>query len=353
MSRKLKLVIISISAILLIGIIFILVYLMNGNGLLEREKTIEELYEDGEILTRDEISDVVDKYLNQNPMLLGDYEISEKLREDYNDMVAHMYLTGYMIDDSFSDEDNQQVMAWADINKRKYTGLLPVKKIVNPIDYKADKEKENRLHRISDIYSMEHDEKMYFKDTKGFYYIDGLYIGYPFLSGSSLKDGELTTYLHFKILIQDNIQLKDLDDFFKKYNDIEVNGKKMTEDLGVYSKKDDKEFWDEFFVGGDDNVFLKNNVLDVRLRLPLNDIFKRRFPSFQAKYVYKMDDNEYETYSNEVDRVFGLDPKDEIEEKPVININGKRIELSNEIIMDSDNKYKGDVEITPEVIDVQ
>lgn len=349
MSRKLKRIIVSIGAILLIGIMFIVIYLMKSNGLLEREKTIEELYEDGEILTRDEISDVVDKYLDQTSFPLDDYEIYEKLREDYNDMVAHMYLTGYIIDDSFSDEDNQQVMAWADINKRRYTGLLPVKKIVNPIDYKADKEKENRLHRISDIYSMKHDEKMYFKDTKGFYNIDGLYIGYPFLSGNLISDGEIITYLHFKILIQDNIQLKDLDDFFEKYNDIKVNGKKMTEDLGVYSKKDDEEFWDDSFKGEDDNVFLKNNVLDVGLRFSLNDIFEHEFPSFHEQYVFKMDDNEYETYSNEIDKVFGLDPKDEINENPVININGKRIELSNVIIMDSDNEYKGDVEIIPEV----
>lgn len=352
MSQKLKLAIALTGAVLFSGII-IVVYLMNSNDWREREKTIEELYEEGEILTKDEISDVVDKYIDQNPMLIGDSEISGKLREDYNYMVAHMYLTGYMIDDSFSDEDNQQVMAWADINKRKYMGILPVKKIVNPIDGRADMEKENRLHRISDIYSMEHDEKMYFKDTKGFYNIDGLYIGYPFLSRNSLDDGELTAILQFKILIQDNIQLKDLDDFFKKYEDIEINGKKMTEDLGVYSKKDDEEFWDEFFVGEDDNAFLKNNVLNVKIKLPLNDIFKHRFPSFHAKYVFKMDDNEKKTYYNEVDKVFGLDPKDELDEKPVININGERIELSNVIIMDSDNKYKGDVEIIPEVNNAQ
>lgn len=341
---------------LLCGIIILVVYQLDNigknNNSMEKEKTIEELYgyEEGDILTKDQISDVVDQYVEENPAI-NNYEIYNQLSEDYNDMVAFMYQSGYMIDDHFSDEDNEQVMAWADIHKRKYMNVLPVKKIVNPIDDRVDMEKENRLHKISDIYPIDHEEKIYFKDTKGFCKLDDLNIGYPMISTpKTLRNGEIITYLHFKILIEENIQRKELDDFFKKYENIEVNGKNLTEDLGIYTKKDDEDFWNESFANKDDYVFLKNNVLDVKLRFSLNDLFEYEFPDFSEKYVYKLNDHEKEIFDLELDKVFSLDNKNEIDENPLITINGKSIELSNILIIEeSENNYKGDVKIKPKV----
>lgn len=285
---------------------------------------------------------------------LSDFDIYDKLSEDYNKMVAHMYISGFMMDEDFSDEDNQQIMAWADMNKRDFMGTLPVKRIVNPIEGRTNKKKENRLFNVSDLYLLERDVINYFKDTEGFYAIDGLAIGYPFLSKGTLDDGELTAYLSFKILMEENLPLKDLDSFFEKYEDIEINGKKMTEDAGVYRQRNDEAFWDEAFDQEDDYVFFKNTMIDVRLKLPLESFFDRDFPTFKGEeYVHKLSDDDSKIYNEAIDDVFDRNRKHESDENPVISINGIDIELSDEMIINDEDEYEGDVTIIPEVKHVE
>src|SRR5699024_10913770 len=127
-----------VSIVVLFGIAFLVANMIKNQ---DKKETIEKLYEKGEILTKDEIADIVASYEEENESL-GDIEIADKLEEDYNRMVAHMYLSGFMTDDTLSDEDNWQIMAWADINKRDFMGTLPVKRIVNPIEGRTNKKKE-------------------------------------------------------------------------------------------------------------------------------------------------------------------------------------------------------------------
>src|SRR5699024_3406502 len=317
----------------------------------KKEASIEKLYERGELLTRDEIVKIIEDYEAEDEgSSLGSFDIADRLSEDYNKMVGHMFFSSFMIDESFSDEDNKQIMAWADMNKRDFMGTSPVKRIVNPIEGKTNKQAENRLLKVSELYLLERDAINFFRDTEGFYDIDGLAIGYPFLTKGCLQDGELTAYLSFKILVEDNVQLKDLDSFFEKYENIEMNGTKMTEDSGVYRQRDDESFWKESFDEEDDYVFFENTMVDVKLRLPLQSFFEQELPSFPGEdNTYELADDDREKYDQAMDEIFDIDQGQKMGENPVIHINGIDIELSDQMIINSEDQYEGDVTIVPEV----
>src|SRR5699024_710138 len=108
--------------------------------------------------------------------------------------------------------------------------------------------------------------KSYVKDTEGFYDVEGINLGYPAVDTEyDVKDGEITVNVSLLAYMDETIKKEDVDDFFDKYKEVEINGKTLEEDKSLYAMKDEllKELDD------DDYVFLDNTVHNIALEMEL------------------------------------------------------------------------------------
>src|SRR5699024_8042001 len=329
---------------------------------LEKERTIdvkdakgelEEFKKEEDFLTREEISDEINKYKSkEGGEDLDDWEIKEKLKEDYGIEVATSFEEGTMIGKDMEDYDAKQVMI--ENLRSEPLGIRPIKKIVNPISNEFGNSGEDRNSSITEIKVDTYEGGNYYtKDTDGFKNIEGLNIGYPMVDRA--EGGEVTISL--SLLIDEDVKSKDIDDFLKQYEKVEVNGHKLTEDELIYAEdsvyNETKEDLDFTFEDRDIALF-KDSVLEVQINVPMEDVFKgiEEYDDKMSRYK----ENNEEDDAVEEDLIEAL-WEDMLDEKPVITVNETEWELSEEVrvgdaINDEGNieyDVEGDYLIKPEI----
>src|SRR5699024_8840598 len=213
----------------------------------ERENNEFLGFNEEDLKTKKEIADIIDQYKSEED--LSDEDIALKLDEDHGETIGNMYRRGLMIDDDFSKEDNKQILAnYIFIENLSNDDIPipmraePIKEISNPIDHEFDNEEENKFSKASDLINNTYDVDMktYVKDTEGFYEVEGLNIGYPSIDTEyGVKDGEITVNVTLLSYIDETLDKKEAEEFFNKYEDVEVNGKTLEEDKSIYAMKDD------------------------------------------------------------------------------------------------------------------
>ena len=293
-------------------------------------------------MTKEEISDVVDKYKSdaeEDGKDLDDWEIKEKLKEDHGIDVSISFEKGTMIDDDMDEGDAKQVMIKSFLEP---VGLEPIKRIVNPINNEFGNTEENRYSSISDIkFNISEDSNYYTRNTDGFKNIEGLNIGYPMILLA--PEGEVVISL--SLLIDEDVKSKDIDDFLSKYENVEVNGHKLTEDDIIYAedsvynvlKEDDEGFNFE----DRDIALFEDSILEVQVYVPMEDVFGG---------ISDFDDmlKDYHEDKIEDDAIIKSLWEDMLDEKPVITLNGTEWELTEELRTGESLKEEGREEFDAE-----
>lgn len=321
----------------------------------EENKNYKDRFDiaDNEIKTKKEIEDIINDYKSHDNNLT-DEDIADKLAEDHGDMVGRMYSTGLMVDEKLSEEDNSHILTnlyyLDNLDTAGYKKTMPVKEISNPINGEFGNVEENKEVKVSDIgyNSYELDKKSYVKNTKGFYNIEGLNIGYPYVgSVYDVNDGEITTKVTIQIYIDEDIKKKDLDSFFGKYKNIDINGKGLDNDKGVFSFGG--EFWEDY--SDDDYAFFEHTILTAILEIPLNELYDYNFETYGNKEMSELNDNESKEVEKEVNKAFGLD-KDNLDENPKLKVNDQEVDMVDYIIKregdgEDEESFEKDFKINP------
>lgn len=365
MNKKTNMWIVS-SLVIVILIMMITVFVNNNKNEAETDisdsdkeqadntkKIVEEFKEDENFKSKEELDDIINKYKSQtSDEELEDDDIKLKLEEDYGDDVARSFEYGLMVDNDMEDEDVKQVMISSLISQPM--GMHPIKKIVNPINNEFNNSEENRYSSITEIKTIS--SHGYTKDTEGFYEVEGLNIGYPMITYSS--EDNVTVSLSLSLLIDKDIKSKEIDNFLDQYKNVNVNGHKLTEDIMVYSDDSINSQSEAEGLGYDfddrEVALYKDSILEVWLEIPIEDVFGDN--KEYKDLVKSLEDGEIDG-----EEAYNKLWEDLFEEKPVLNINGREWELTDDVKaeelddIDSDSgvpeyEIEGDYLIKPEII---